>query len=360
MSPSPPRATISTALTGRAIAYATSRGVRRGDLLALAGMTAESMTDMDGRIPVTSHDAVWAHIVRTLDDPGAPLQLAARTRLEEMHVMGFAIMTSASVREALERVDRYMVLLMDTPRWELDETTDPDAPFAELRRWPRFTLGARIATEISLAIHLRCFRQCVGVDFSPLRVAFRHAAPPDLAAHREFFRCPLEFEAPRDGFAFPASLLPIVPRDANPALSAFFFQHAEELRRRRVAEASRVSDQARGVVAHLLASGEPSASVVARHLGTSERTLRRHLEEEGTTLRQIVSEVRRQTAEELLRESDTSLAEIAFVLGFSEVTAFARAFKRWAGRTPGRFREEARGGRTPHATSGADRRVSDG
>ncbi|WP_437730401.1 AraC family transcriptional regulator [Sorangium sp. So ce1335] len=360
MPPSPPRATVSTAIAGRVISYAASRGLPRGDLLALAGMSAGSMADMDGRIAVTSLDAVWAHVVRALDDPGAPIHFAAQTRLEDMHVAGFVVMTCTSAREALDRVDRYMVLLTDTPRWELDETTDRGAPFVALHRWPRFTLGARIATECHLAVHLRCFRQCAGVEFSPLRVTFRHAAPRDLAAHRDFFRCPLEFEAPRDGFAFPASLLEIVPRDANPALSEFFFRHAEDLRRRRAAEPSRTSDQAREVVARLLASGEPSASVVARRLGTSERSLRRHLEEEGTTLRQIVGEVRHQTAEELLREGDASLTEIAFLLGFSDVATFARAFKRWSGRTPGRFREEARGGRAPPAASGANRGASDG
>lgn len=360
MPASPSRPTISTAIAGRVIAYAASRGLRRGDLLALAGTSAESLTDADARIPVTFFDALWAHVVRTLDDPGAPIHLAAQRRLEEMHVMGFAVMTSESALEALGRVDRYMVLLTDTPRWETDTTTDPDAPFAEQHRSPRFTLGARIAVECNMAVHLRCFRQCAGVEFSPLRVTFRHAAPRDLAAHRDFFRCPLEFGAPRDGFAFPAALLQIVPRDANPALSAFFFRHAEDLRRRRVVEASRMADRVHAAVAHLLASGEPSAGVVARQLGTSERTLRRHLEEEGTTFRQVVADVRRRTAEELLRESDTSMSEIAFLLGFSEVTAFARAFKRWSGRTPGQLREEARGGRAPHAAAAVERKAHGG
>ncbi|WP_437812230.1 AraC family transcriptional regulator [Sorangium sp. So ce1078] len=356
----PSRPTVSTAVAGRVISYATSRGLRRGDLLAIAGLSAESLTDADARIPVTSFDALWAHVVRTLDDPGVPIHVAARTRMEEMHVMGFAVMTSESAREALDRVDRYMVLLADTPRWETDYTTDPGAPFAEQHRSPRFTLGARVAVECSLAMHVRGFRQCAGVEFSPLRVTFRHAAPRDLAAHRDFFRCPLEFGAPRDGYAFPASLLEVVPRDANPALSAFFFRHAEDLRRRRAVESARMSDQVGAAVAHLLASGEPSASVVARQLGTSERTLRRHLEEEGTTFRQIVGEVRRRTAEELLRESDTSMSEIAFLLGFSEVTAFARAFKRWSGRTPGQLREEARGGRALHAAAAVERKADGG
>ncbi|WP_437521210.1 AraC family transcriptional regulator [Sorangium sp. So ce726] len=360
MSSSPSRPTVSTAIAGRVVSYAASRGLRHSDLLEVAGISAESLRDADSRLPVTSFDALWAHVVRALDDAGAPIHLAARTRMEEMHVMGFAVMTSTSARESLDRVERYMVLLADTPRWVIDYATDRDAPFAELHRSPRFTLGARIATECSLAVHLRCFRQCAGVEFSPLRVNFRHAAPRDLAAHRDFFRCPVEFDAPRDGFAFPASLLDLVPRDANPALSAFFHQHAEELRRRRVADASPMSDRVRDVIAHLLASGEPSATAVARRLGASERTLRRHLEDEGTTLRQIVSEVRRQTAEELLRESDTSMSEIAFLLGFSEVTAFARAFKRWSGRTPGRFREEARGGRGRRAAAGVDGEVDDG
>ncbi|WP_437893353.1 AraC family transcriptional regulator [Sorangium sp. So ce124] len=360
MPSSPSRPTVSMAIVGRVISYAASRGLRHGDLLEVAGVSAESLTDADSRIPVTSFDALWAHLVRALDDPGAPIRLAARTRMEEMHVMGFAVMTSASAREALDRVDRYMVLLQDTPRWVTDTTTDRDAPFAEMHRSPRFTLGARVATECSLAVYIRCFRQCAGVEFSPLRVCFRHAAPRDLAAHRDFFRCPVEFDAPRDGFAFPPSLLDLVPRDANPALSAFFHQHAEELRRRRVVDASPMSDRVRDVIAHLLASGEPSATAVARRLGTSERTLRRHLEDEGTTLRQLVGEVRRQTAEELLRESDTSMSEIAFVLGFSEVTAFARAFKRWSGRTPGRFREDARGGRGRRAAAGVDRAADDG
>ena len=170
-----------------------------------------------------------------------------------------------------------------------------------------------------------------------MRVAFRHRQPPDTRPHREFFRCPVEFDAAHNEFVIDNEFFRGAPLDANPAMSRFFREHAEKLLQEQEAEVS-LPDQVRREIARQLPSGQPTLRDIARRLATSERSLRRHLTAAGTSFSQLLSEVRFERARSLLRSSRVPLSEIAYLLGFSNVSAFSRAFKKWCGSGPGEFR----------------------
>jgi AraC-like DNA-binding protein len=184
-------------------------------------------------------------------------------------------------------------------------------------------------------------RQATGADFAPVEVRFRHGAPADPSEHRRLFRAPLRFESGMNGVVLRRDLLdaPLVKADAG--LCAVLERHAAELLRR-IPHATVLSERVRQLVAKDLASGVPSAGAVARGLSMSRRSLQRHLRADGTSHRDLVDTLRRELAMAYLAERRIAVAEVAFLLGFSEASAFHRAFKRWSGTTPAEYRRSRR------------------
>jgi len=161
--------------------------------------------------------------------------------------------------------------------------------------------------------------------------------PASEAPYRELLGAPVRFAAPVSAIAIdPAELAaPLPPRD--PALHEMLTRFAEE-RLARVAVRRELADEVRLAVRRAFDGNRaPEVSAIARHLGMGQRTLGRRLQEQGTTYAALLDDVRRVTALELL-ERDVTTAEIAFFLGYSDSRAFLRAFRRWTGLTPGRFR----------------------
>jgi AraC-like DNA-binding protein len=145
------------------------------------------------------------------------------------------------------------------------------------------------------------------------------------------------FGAPFNGFSAPARYLSMPVQGADPNLHALIRKHAEAM----LAELPRahsLTERVRALLAEQLANGAPSLGQIARHVSMSERTLARHLEDEGTTYKALLEDLRRRLARRYVRRSELPFAEIAALLGFSQAAAFHRAFRRWTGRTPLEYR----------------------
>jgi AraC-like DNA-binding protein len=338
----PSELTILAVFTLRLIEYGAARGLDRAALARLAGRSIEALREPGLRIPVHAQFDVFAHVMRALDDPAVPLHIAEATSMEDLHVMGFAVLTARDGREGIQRAVRYGRLITNASRWEHLEREDRVVirHHRDLER----TLGVRAANESALADFVAGTRQIHGDGVAPLRVGVRHRAPRDIRAHQAFFRCPIEFEAPHDEFELPIALYDNPLQSVNPALSAFFVKHAEELLRQEGTEDT-LRARVRQEIAAQLPNGELSLGRVAKRLAVSERSLRRYLTEESTGFSDLVAEVRYERARALLDSPRLSLAEIAYLLGFSNVSAFSRAFKGWSGKAPGQYRSQS--GRGP-------------
>jgi AraC-like DNA-binding protein len=361
VSPLPASPTVIAVSALRFVAYGEARGLSRASLLDVAGLTEPLLSQPEQRLPERRIFELCAHLARTLQEPALPIHVARTFHVEDFHVVGFAVMTSAQLRTALHRGLRYQRLLTDSGHWELVEG---DMARLVWRREAYRELGQRLANECAVAELVHMLRQVLATGFTPLEVCFRHPAPPDLTAHREFFGAPLRFSAAEDCIAFEPSLLQRTLRTANPAMAAYFERQAQELLQE-LAGTERVSSRvrellvrelapagtalpSRGATAAVATSGEVlPVGEVARRLGMSERTLRRRLKEEATTYEHLVDAVRCDFARRYLQRPEFTLTDVAFLLGFSETSAFQRAFKRWTGRTPHRFRQEATGGASP-------------
>lgn len=194
--------------------------------------------------------------------------------------------------------------------------------------------------EAALAAFARNMRKFVGSDLTIPFVSFRHACRSDPARYDALFGCPVRFEADRDAIALSPDMLGQSNRLADVAISEFLKDHLET-EFRSLDEDSSLANTLVHRLTPMLSDGLPQAADIARDLGMSERTLYRRLAEEGLTFRDVVGRAQSALAQDMLRDSNASIAEIAFLTGFSEQSTFSRAFKRWIGNTPAQFRRQA-------------------
>jgi AraC-like DNA-binding protein len=150
------------------------------------------------------------------------------------------------------------------------------------------------------------------------------------------------YGAPYNGFVFRRERLSVPLAQSNPRMQNAFELHAKQLLERLKHRAG-VAGRVREEVASQLGSGPVSMESTSRRLAMSVATLRRRLEEEGTTFSEVVEELRKHLAEQYLTEPRPAISEIAFLLGFSDVASFDRAFKRWRGVSPRKFRAGSQG-----------------
>ncbi len=271
-----------------------------------------------------------------LGEPLLGLEIARASPLGTFGFIDYCTMTSPTLRDAIERVARYVCMLTDRVQITLEvagdeatvvRTLEPDA------------LRDRYLAEFTMGIIAERCRELVGTAMVLHACTFTHAPAAAVARYEAFFGAPVRFGAPRDALTFDASMLARPLKTADPYVGAMLDAHA-----RRLAVDATGPDPAlaelRRQISTRLSEGTPRLSELARASRTSVRTLQRRLGELGTSLRALVDEVRRETALQLITRPDTEISEVCFVLGFSDPAPFYRAFRRWTGTTPQKYREQ--------------------
>jgi len=301
-----------------------------------AGLPAEAVNDGDGRIPVASLHAAWAAAARRLCRPDVALLVARRYVPGDYGLVGFVAMNCATLGDALAQVVRFGSLWTDDPTFVLgaDGALGYGCP-TRSASGP----GLRYASEAGLAEILNAARLLTQTKLSPREVHFAHAAPSDTGAHEAFFGCPVRFDAGQTALLFRREALALPLPKADAQLGVFLGEMARDALGRRARESS-PPERIKEIIGEELRRGLPPLEQIARRLATSERTLRRRLEEEGTSFRTLLDETRAELARSYVRDGKLPLAEVAFLVGFSETSAFNRAFKRWTGSPPSTWRSQ--------------------
>ncbi len=264
-----------------------------------------------------------------------PLRVGATMHTDDYGAFGLAWKSAPNLRGSFERTERYARVLTSVSRYEVQDTDD--GVLMHLHRDGDLRLGMRLSNEATLASIKAISTEVSTVPFEPLAVYFRHKKPGTSIAHERHFGCPVYFGSERNALLLSAEQLQKPNKLGDQSLAKFFDTHLD-------GELAAFEDDAtldrrvRNQVSRSLSQGVPRISEVAGGLGMSGRTLQRRLSERGYSYQAVVDEARRELAERLLRETEYPLTEIAFLTGFSEQSAFNRAFKRWAGQTPRSFR----------------------
>jgi AraC-like DNA-binding protein len=183
-------------------------------------------------------------------------------------------------------------------------------------------------------------REITGLDIVPVTVSFTYPQPTSISAHRQFFRCPLQFDAATASMVLRETDLDLPLVSADETLAGYLSQYAEQVLASLV-WGETVRHTVRAVIWSLLGDGTPSLQHVAAALRMPPRTLQRRLAAEGTSLHAEIEEIRKTMALAVLRDRTTSIEDVSILLGYAEPSTFFRSFKRWTGTTPRRFRNDA-------------------
>lgn len=256
-------------------------------------------------------------------------------RSDEYGAFGLAWKSAPDLRGSYVRSARYGRVLGSAETYSLEP--DGENIFYRLDEAGDGSLGMVLSNEASMSAVVTISQEVCTAPFVPLSVQFKHAPRGDTAVYESHFGCPVRFNANRDGVVVSQDTLDIPNKLGDETIAQFFDRHLEtELAA--LQDDSGLEQRVRITVSQALSEGVPTLSDVASALGASSRTLQRRLADKGYSFQDLVDLARRELAEQLLRETQYSLAEIAFLTGFSEQSGFTRAFKRWAGQTPRSYR----------------------
>jgi len=301
------------------------------------GLDPDHIRDPRARYADTKTRAAWQLAARLIDDPCFGLMAADVWRPTDFHALGYAFLASRTLQTAIERIVRYNSVVDSVVHFEttLDEThlhltyriTDPDiTEVAALQ-------DGRLAVVFGLC------REAYGLDFSPDEVRVTHPAPSCRGDYFGLFRCPVRFDAPQPQLVLDRALaetpLPAASRELAVANDAVLADYLRTL------DGGDVVARVKVAITERLPSGTPSADAVAKDLFMSARTLNRRLSEAHTSFSETLEAVRRQLAEHYIIDPALTLSEISFLLGFSEQSAFSRAYRRWTGQSPSAVRDAA-------------------
>lgn len=189
----------------------------------------------------------------------------------------------------------------------------------------------------SLAVAVNAIRALCGSAWNPSEVLLPRAAPADQAPYRRHFRAPVRFNQEGAIIVFPAHDLDLRIAGADPLLRVMLEERIQQLKG---AQGSEFSDDIRRLLRTRLTSNRCSADDIAHLLTMHRRTLSRRLKGSGMGYRAITNEIRFEIARQLLQNTQVPLAQIAAALGYSEASAFTRAFRRWSGQTPTTWRAD--------------------
>ena len=331
-----PRSGVSVLLGRAVLANLSDLGLDADAIREAAGVRDNRLADARGRLTHREVAAIFAEAERVSGDRAISLRVAGRAQtLAGGGVLGPLTLTSSDGQQALDYLVQYGRLLDDELRIEAD-LDDENLIVRFLPIDAELELLSRMM-EALLAAVVRALELALPERPVPARVSFRHTRPPDVEPFRAYFECDVEFEANHYELKMPRVGLRQQSTGAHPRI----VEQLEEVAESELRLASpRFVTAVREHISTLFGQGErPKRARVAEKMRLTERTLQRRLTEDGTTFREVCDDARCERACTLLRNPDLRIADVAYAVGYDEVTSFTRAFRRWTGESPTAFRE---------------------
>ena len=304
-------------------------------------LSGELVADEDSMVPTATFLLLMEEAAAFIEDPDLGLHYYENFDFRAMGVLGYAILNARVLGEALLQVSRYYCLFQ----------TDTEIKLSRHRGLAEFSYQitakslpySRQDSEMTIAAFIAMARIFLGEDWCPDRVSFQHARPADISEHLRLLGPEPLFNQTVNAISFPERLLDATVDSADTRLNQSLASTFEQLLSMRQLPSE--NDWLKGLQEHiidLLSEGVPAIEEIASQLNVSSRTLQRKLLKEGIGYRDLVENIRHQLASNYLTASELSTQDIAFLLGYSELSSFNRAFKRWTGQSPAEFRKSNR------------------
>ena len=312
-------------------------GIGAKTALARTGLKPEDLRNPSVKTSVRQLVQACRNVIEENAAPDTGFRVGMRMHISSYGMYGYALLCCETLRDVTQLAVKYHRLATPTVAmsfreedgeavWSFDNIVDLD-PSDPLYRF---------LVEVQYGIHTVLGRDLLGPAFVLTKVRARYAAPPHRVAYRRHLGGTAEFNQPVDELRYAASLLDRPLTYRNPLTAAMVTEVCERL----LEDARRETGIASSVYRLLMqVPGRfDDLETLASRLDTTARTLRRRLQQEGTSYQEILAEVRCRLAKEYLRTTRMTTEDIAEMLGFSESANFRHAFKRWTGKAPSDFR----------------------
>ncbi|MBW2361222.1 MAG: AraC family transcriptional regulator [Deltaproteobacteria bacterium] len=313
--------------------YLENEGFDRTIVLDRVGIPKSALEDTKTRWPKEKLQALWQVASEATGDPAVALRVSTTVKTNALGIIGYLASASDSVRSSLELVKGLTPLLWEDA--ECDLQTDGEVAFF------RCSTGSNPQTshflmEYAIGLTVTMSRLIGASRSDPLEARFSYPAPAYADEYERILRLPVRFEASADGVLFPTSMMDSLNPSADPALRQLLEQYAAD-QLAKLPTSARFPERVRACILSMLPLGNLTADAIAAQFSMSSRTLRRRLQEEGTNYQELLDDVRTELARHYLTQEKRGIDDVAFLLGFSDPSAFTKAFRRWTQQTPADF-----------------------
>ena len=311
-------------------------GIDPDPLFRAEGAEPEVIFNHSARVEYARSDRIANAAAKLAGDPFFGLREAEFFRPAHLGALGFAWLASTTLRRALERLQRFGSLLHDKFEVAFEETDGKCFVWID-HAVP--SQSPRERDDASLAVLVKMCRITHGPGLNPVEVYSTHDQPKDPSGYYAYFQSPVQFAQKKNGICLLVEWIDERLTGANEQLA----QMNDHIVVKYLAHKNKndIVNRVRASILEGIAEGNATATEAAADLHMTTRNLSRRLREHETSFKQLLAEVRQELAEKYLRDHTVNLTEIAFLLGFAEVSAFSRAYKRWTGNTPSRARQLA-------------------
>ncbi|MEO9525345.1 MULTISPECIES: AraC family transcriptional regulator [Marinobacter] len=317
-----------------------SPGVETRDLIRKLGLPVNGPIDPTQMVSSSDYYDFFAELVdRDPNGLSLPLKIGAAMRSDEYGAFGLAWKSAPTLHGSFTRAERYGHVLGSAETYSLEETGQ--GFFFNLEKAGDGCPGMQLSNEASMSAVDTISKEVCSSRFIPMAIYFKHAPRGDARVYESHFGCPVHFQSGRDALLVSKESIEIPNKLGDESIAQFFDRHLEQQLNSLKGDID-LQQQVRRAVVNVLSEGVPKLSRIASELKIGARTLQRRLSEQGYSYQNVVDMAQKDLAQRLLRETDYSLAEVAFLTGFAEQSGFTRAFKRWAGQTPRSYRLSTR------------------
>ncbi|WP_417685121.1 helix-turn-helix domain-containing protein [Roseibium sp.] len=300
------------------------------------GFDLEQLDQPDGRIEMRALNAVFEKIAVLVENDAMLFDLFYDTPAAELSLYDYLFICAPTIGDGCQAWQRFIGLRCNGVQLSFTELDNGDG-------WLDWSQAPEDGPETQVMFSrmgwaLKRIELALGETPAPVAVELASPAPRHTSKLQERYEGKLAFDGTRNGILFPSAILKSRPVRSEANLYAIIQNRAHDEMRFQSNQASTAAKVA-DAIAETMKTGNSTLAKVASQIGMSERSVQRALEEEGTTFRALTEEIRRSAAERYLKETDLPMKEIAFLLGFSEISTFSRAVKGWFGVPPKAYRK---------------------
>ncbi len=326
---------VSVSLIRLLVETAVACGVDRARLLADSEVAPGLLQDPQSRLSLESYNRLHDLALARCDNPALGLTMGETASVAALRVIGYLFMNCRTIEQAIQVFQRYHHIISDCSDPVLIKEADSATLLYDFPRGSPACNRAR--AEFGLTLILRIGQDLLGRPLIPAAVHFEHAEPNYADEYTRVFRgAPIRFQREKTAIVLPVALLEEEHPHSDDSIYRVLAEQADQLLASLKAEG--FAEQVRRMIEEQYHGIRPDMDTIARRFHISARSLRRRLHEEGTTYTELADAAVFRIAARRLRDPEISVQELAYDLGFSEPSAFHRAFKRHFGMTPMQYR----------------------